>query len=64
MKKATKNLNKLDRSIQKAIKRLVRFGIESAETPNYRTFLVKNELILAVHLDRFPEWKCGSVERG
>ncbi|HEV2119953.1 MAG TPA: hypothetical protein VGS11_07630 [Candidatus Bathyarchaeia archaeon] len=64
MKKPAKNLRKLDRNLQRAIRSLVRFGIEGADTPNYRIFLIGKELFLAIHLDRFPEWKCGSIEKG
>jgi len=64
MKKASRNLHKLDKHIHRTIRSLVRFGIEGAENPDYRIFLVGKELVLSVHLDKFPEWKCGSIEKG
>ncbi|HEV2119360.1 MAG TPA: hypothetical protein VGS11_04555 [Candidatus Bathyarchaeia archaeon] len=64
MKKASRNLHKLDKHIHRAIRSLVRFGIEGAENPDYRIFLAGKELVLAVHLDRFPEWKRGSIAKG
>ena len=64
LKKATKNLLKLERDVRRAVDSLVRFGIHSGETPDYRVFLVGKELVLAIHLDRFPCWKCGCIEKG
>ena len=64
LKSATKNLLKLDRDVRRAVESLVRFGIHGGETPDYRVFLVGRELVLAIHLDRFPCWKCGSIEKG
>ena len=64
LKSATKNLLKLERDVRIAVDSLVRFGIHSGETPDYRVFLVGKELVLAIHLDRFPCWKCGSIEKG
>ena len=62
MKRASKNLLKLERDVRRAVEWLVRFGIHGGETPDYRVFSVGRELVLAIHLDRFPCWKCGSVE--
>src|SRR2546425_9680935 len=62
--KPAQNIEKLDRDIQTVIQSLVRFGIEGAENPNYKIFVVGRELVLAVHLDKYPEWKHGSIEKG
>ncbi len=64
MSKASKNIERLDRDVQTLIHSLVRFGIERADNPNYRILQVGRELVLAVHLDRYPEWKSGSIEKG
>ena len=62
--KASKNIERLDRDVQTLIHSLVRFGIERAYNPNYKILIVGRELVLAVHLDRYPEWKYGSIEKG
>jgi hypothetical protein len=62
--KAAQNIETLDRDIQTIIHSLVRFGIEGAENPNYKIFVVGRELVLAVHLDKYPEWEQGSIEKG
>ena len=64
LKSATKNLLKLERDVRRAVDSLVRFGIHSGETPDYKVFQVGKELVLAIHLDRFPCWQCGSIEKG
>src|SRR2546425_12534485 len=61
--KAAQNIERLDRDIQNVIQSLVRFGVEGAENPNYKIFVVGKELVLAVHLDKYPEWKRGSIEK-
>src|SRR2546425_13203265 len=62
--KAAQNIERLDRDIQNVIQSLVRFGVEGAENPNYKIFVVGRELVPAIHLDKYPGWKRGSIEKG
>lgn len=53
----------LESDVRKAIQSLVKCGIHGAEHPDFEIFLVDTELILSIHLERFPDWKSGSIEK-